>query len=86
MAFKTTVPVPTPKGIVQKAGTIINVESASERPSEYTLEDGTKLRIKLSLIQVVRLDGEYDAQGNPAYVTQTSQMISVDASGKKGAP
>jgi hypothetical protein len=45
----------------------IPVETANERWSEYTLQDGTVFRVKINLVSVVRIEGEYDPQGVPLY-------------------
>lgn len=79
MSYKVKVPMQSPTGPVEKEGTIVNFKPSPGTPDEYKLEDGTKLLIKQSVIQIVRIDGEFDNQGNPTYIVQTTQMIAVDS-------
>jgi|HubBroStandDraft_4_1064222.scaffolds.fasta_scaffold01923_2 hypothetical protein len=51
----------------QGEGVEVPLESANERWSEFVLQDGTIFRAKINLIQVVRVEGEYDSQGIPLY-------------------
>ncbi len=56
----------------------IPVKESIERWSEIELEDGTKLRIKLTVAGAHRLVGKYDPQGNPIYNLQAMpQMVPV---------
>ncbi len=57
----------------------IDVNQASERWNEYILDDGTVVKIKLVLKKVARADGEYDAEGNPVYLIQTTNVVTVTA-------
>jgi hypothetical protein len=53
----------------------VPVEESSERWSEFKLEDGTIFRIKATLINAIRVDGQYDPQGNPMYVMNITPVI-----------
>jgi hypothetical protein len=53
----------------------VPVEESNERWSEFKLEDGTIFRVKTTLINAVRLEGQYDAQGNPMYVMNMTPII-----------
>lgn len=57
-------------------GLEIPVLESSEKWSEYKLEDGTTLRIKQVLIEVVRTGG-FDAEGNPTYVVKAQPVLSL---------
>lgn len=61
----------------------VEVNQASELWNEYLLEDGTVLKMKLILKKVMRVEGELDAEGNPVYVMQSTNVSSV--SGNKNA-
>lgn len=76
MGKRTIVNVPTPTGIVQKQGTIIDVVESSEVWSSYKLEDETVLKVKQVLVKVVKLD-EKDAEGKPIYLTEAQPIVSV---------
>ncbi len=58
----------------------VEVNQSSERWNDYILEDGTLLKMKLVLKKVLRVDSEYDAEGNPVYVMQSTNVTSVSAS------
>jgi len=50
-----------------------------EHWNEYLLDDGTVLRMKSIVREVVRLDGHYDAEGNPAYIVDSANVTHVSA-------
>jgi hypothetical protein len=58
-------------------GMEIPVEESTERWSELKLEDGTLIRVKQTVAQVIRIDGQYDAEGNPLYVVKSSPAIAI---------
>lgn len=43
--------------------------------SEFLLDDGSKIRVKASVLSAIRIDGKYDDQGNPVYVLNLSPSI-----------
>jgi len=57
--------------------TSLNFRAVEDRWYEYEVEDGTRLRIKPVATEVLRLDGEYDADGNPLYLLKTGNVMSV---------
>lgn len=58
-------------------GSEIAVSESTEKWSEVTLEDGTVLRIKPSVLSAIRIDGQYDPEGNPAYLIKAQQVVMV---------
>ena len=70
--------VTLPGGIV-KEGVEVHMISADERWSSITLEDGTTIRSKQTVTQVIKVDGEYDQDGNPIYLTKIANVMVVDA-------
>ena len=58
---------------------LVEVTQAGERWNEYLVEDGTILKVKLVLTNVYRIEGQYDAEGNPLYVLQSTNVTSVSA-------
>lgn len=55
---------------------MVDFKAAPENFTEYELADGTNLRIKLVLLEVLRVIGEYNATtGDPIYVFQAQQLI-----------
>jgi|WetSurMetagenome_2_1015567.scaffolds.fasta_scaffold52319_5 nitrite reductase/ring-hydroxylating ferredoxin subunit len=59
-----------------RTGEIMDIKQTKEDWSEYTLENGTVIKIKQVVVQIIKLD-ETDEQGNPSYVTQTQPIVSV---------
>ena len=57
----------------------VDAAQATERWNEYLLDDGTVLKAKLVLTNVFRVDGQYDPEGNPVYVIQSTNVLSVNA-------
>lgn len=69
---KVKVPIPG-KGMVE--GTEVPLIESVERWTELKLEDGSVLRVKPVVMSVIRIDGEYDPQGNPVYAIQGGQTM-----------
>ena len=61
----------------------VPIDSSAEKWSEFVLEDGTVIRAKVSIISAIRLDGEYDPAGNPAYQINASPVIGIIYSEEK---
>ena len=57
----------------------VEVNQTSERWNEYFLEDGSVLKMKLVLKKVFRVDQEFDEEGNPVYVMQSTHVTSISA-------
>lgn len=58
-------------------GVEVDVAESVDRWSDVTLTDGTKFRMKLSVSGMIRVDGEYDAAGNPSYVIAAQPIIVI---------
>jgi hypothetical protein len=69
------VKVATPTG--EATGVAVEVAESTERWSDITLEDGVTLRIKATVVSAVRVDGQYDPQGNPSYVLNMTPTITL---------
>ncbi len=63
----------------QVQATPVEINQSSERWNEYLLEDGTVLKMKLVLKKVYKVDGEYDEEGNPVYVMQSTNVTAVNS-------
>jgi hypothetical protein len=57
-------------------GESIEVEANSEPFSQYTLADGSTVKVKLVLLDAIRLDA-FNDQGDPVYQFQFQQIIGV---------
>lgn len=60
-------------------GIELKFKSIHEEWNEYDLEDGTTIRLKAVVTDIVRLNGEYDQEGNPVYIVKSGNMMVVKA-------
>ena len=58
-------------------GDLIEVEESIERFSDITLKDGTRIRLKPVVVEVIRADGQWDNEGNPLYVIRATNVMTV---------
>jgi hypothetical protein len=72
MSFQKT-QVQGPNGPVD--GEIIPVNAFNEAQATYLLADGTTLTMRTIVMQVIRLPGHFDAEGNPAYFVKTNNVV-----------
>ena len=54
---------------------------------EYSLLDGSTIKMKAVVSSIIRLEGEYDTEGNPCYLVKSNNMVVVKSPEhlKKGA-
>jgi hypothetical protein len=55
----------------------VDVLESSERWTDITLADGTTLRLKAVILGVLRLEGQYDQEGNPVYQIKANQVMTA---------
>ena len=75
---KLTVEYPPGSG-KSREGITVDVVSSKEPWAEYELQDGSRIKAKAVLVDVIKIEGEFDQDGNPAYVLKANGMMSVDA-------
>ena len=63
----------------QVEGVEIPIRSSGEFWNEYFLEDGTVIKVKVVTTDIVRIDEQFDADGNPIYVMRNTTVSSVSA-------
>ena len=57
-------------------GTVVKIKKSEEPFSHAYLEDGTTITTKMSILEAVRIDGQWDKNGNPVYhVIQQGALI-----------
>lgn len=78
MSEQRKIKVTLPGGVV-KEGIEIHMINSDERWSSVTLDDGTTIRIKQTVTQVIKVDDEFDQDGNPVYLTKSANVMVVDA-------
>jgi hypothetical protein len=66
-------------GLGEVDATVIGFRSPGENWNEYLADDGSVIRIKLVVTEVIRLDGQYDQDGNPMYLAKSTNVMSVSA-------
>jgi hypothetical protein len=57
----------------------IGFRSSGEHWNEYLLDDGSVLKLKPVVTEVLRVEGQYDPMGNPVYVLQSTNVVAVDS-------
>ena len=55
----------------------VAVTESTERWTEVRLEDGSLLRIKPVLLSAVRVENQFDQDGNPIYQVKVNQVMTV---------
>lgn len=61
----------------ETAGLVRKVRSAKEEWNSYTLDDGSVIQVKFVLTEALRIEGQFDANGDPMYVLQGSSIVKV---------
>lgn len=59
-------------------GVPIDIVESTDRFSEVKLADGTTLKTKMVALEVVRLDNQWDADGNPVYHLKSQNIVVAD--------
>jgi len=55
--------------------TPLTFRAAGENWNEYLVDDGTVVKVKLVVTEILRVDGQYDLDRNPLYVVRSSNVI-----------
>lgn len=55
----------------------LGFQTGGEHWNEYVLDDGSVVKIKLVVTNVVRIEGEYDPTGAPVYLAQSTNVMAV---------
>jgi hypothetical protein len=59
-----------------------SIVKSTQRPSEYVLDDGTKLIIKPTLIDVKRVEGQWGIDGKPTYIMTLTNVTETESPAK----
>ncbi|MHC4197699.1 MAG: hypothetical protein ACYSRP_07295 [Planctomycetota bacterium] len=60
-------------------GTPVEIDTTLEQWNEYHLKDKSYIKLKAVVTEIVRIDGEYDKDGNPVYVVKSSQVAAISS-------
>ena len=64
----------------------VDFETSVEPWTAYMLSDGSTIKIRTSIKNVMRLEGEFDNGGNPVYMVSTDVVMRVVKSKMHGEP
>ena len=62
------------------SGAKVDFEIENENWNKYSLDDGTKLKVRLVVAQIVRLENEYTPDGDPIYLINSTNIVTADVS------
>lgn len=57
----------------------VKFKNIKEDWNEYDLEDGSTVRLKAVVSDIVRIPDEYDAEKNPIYMIKSTNMVVVSS-------
>ena len=60
-------------------GVEVRYKSIREDWNEYDIDDGSTVRIKLLVSDIVRLVDQFDKEGNPIYVVKSGNVVFIKA-------
>lgn len=66
--------------------TEVSFQAGGEHWNEYLLDDGSVIKLKTVTTEIVRVDGQYDQDGNPLYVVRSTNIVTVSAPEKLRRP
>ena len=57
--------------------TEVPISKSAENFNEYTLADGSTIRLKVVATAIFRLEGQYTPEGDPIYLVKNGQVVTV---------
>ena len=57
----------------------MDFQTRKEDWNEYQLMDGSVLKLKSVMAAIFKVQGQFDAEGNPIYVTRSQNVASVNS-------
>ncbi len=73
------VKVPGPDGKMTD-GFEVPVDETTERWSEVTLEDGSIIRVKTTVMSAIRVANQWDQEGHPVYLVKSVPAVMIASS------
>ena len=58
----------------------MSFQTGAEHWNEYLLTDGSVIRLKTVVTDILKVVGKFDAEGNPVYVVKAANVVAVSAS------
>ena len=62
-----------------KDAELVEVIKSDEKWNVYELDDGAQIKMKPAVVEVWRIENEYDAEGNPAYFLKMQNVMHVNS-------
>lgn len=66
--------------------TEVSFQAGGEHWNEYLLDDGSVVKLKTVATEFLRIDGQYDQDGNPMYLVKSTNIVAVSAPEKLRRP
>ena len=63
----------------QLAGEVVPFKTVEEPWCVYECADGTKIRIKLVVLEIVRIEDAFGPEGDPVYTIKSTSVVNTDA-------
>jgi hypothetical protein len=57
----------------------LTFQNTREHWNEYLLDDGSIIKLKPVATEVLRIEDMYDQQGNPVYILNSTNVVTVSA-------
>ena len=57
----------------------LHFQTGTEHWNEYLVDDGTVIRQKTVASEILRIDGEFDNDGNPIYIVKSASLVAVSS-------
>jgi hypothetical protein len=73
---KKTIQLPDGRNI---EGEVVRPKKMEESWNVYELADGTTIRLKAVVSEIIRLDGEFTPDGDPVYLVKSSNVVTTEA-------
>ena len=70
--------VPGPDGRELEA-TVMPFQVGGENWNEYVVDDGSIVKLKPVVTEIMRVDGMFDQNGDPVYIVQATNVLAVSA-------
>jgi hypothetical protein len=64
----------------------MSFQTGGEHWNEYLLSDGSVLKLKPVVTQILKMVNQYDQEGNPVYVVKAANVVAVSASDRARRP
>jgi hypothetical protein len=61
-------------------------QTGAEYWNEYVLHDGSVLRLKSVVTEILKIEDKFDAEGNPVYMLKSTNIVSISPSDRSRKP